>query len=50
MHLNIHADNRERKKSFHYELTLSSAAIITTTALTCAAFIAVMVIHLLTRD
>ena len=50
MHLNIHADDQAKQKSFRYELELSTATIVTTAALTCAAFAAVMIIRLLTRD
>lgn len=50
MHLNIHTDDQAKQKSFRYELELSTAAIVTTTALTCAAFTAVIIIYLLTRD
>jgi hypothetical protein len=47
---NIHADDQAKQKSFRYELELSTATIVTTAALTCAAFTAVMIIRLLTRD
>ncbi|EFV00773.1 hypothetical protein HMP0721_2222 [Pseudoramibacter alactolyticus ATCC 23263] len=50
MHLNIHADDQAKQESSHLELEISTATIVTTTALTCAAFTAVMIIHLLTRD